>query len=151
MTALSISSSEPNSSPPKDEKMTSDPTKLTEVPTSDVEFGESQEVFRENVEGVEFRTVSWQRAAVVFLKINFAMSILSIPGALAALGSVGGSLCIVFYTSLNVCKLRQSNLLQRNQLIVYFADTAIVLGDFRNNHPGCHSKCCFPLIDFGNI
>ncbi|GKU09444.1 unnamed protein product, partial [Fusarium langsethiae] len=70
-------------------------------PGSDTEKGESREVFRENVDGVEFRTVSWQRATVVFLKINFAMSILAIPGALGALGSVGGSLCIVGYTSLN--------------------------------------------------
>jgi hypothetical protein len=33
------------------------------------------------------------------------MSILAIPGTLGALGSVGGSLCIVGYTSLNVCEL----------------------------------------------
>lgn len=71
-------------------------------PSKDVENGESQ-VFQTGVDGVDFRTVSWQRATVVFLKINFAMSILAIPGALAALGSVGGSLTIVGFTALNVC------------------------------------------------
>lgn len=63
------------------------------------------EVFQANVDGVEFRTVSWQRATVVFLKINFAMSILAIPAALAALGSVGGSLAVVGFTACNTCKL----------------------------------------------
>lgn len=75
-----------------------------DVPDFDSDKGESREVFQENVDGVEFRTVSWQRATVVFLKINFAMSILAIPAALGALGSVGGSLCIIGYTSLNVCE-----------------------------------------------
>jgi hypothetical protein len=66
-----------------------------------------REVFQSNVDGVEFRTVSWQQACVLFVKFNFAMSILSIPGALAALGSVG-ALCIVGFTSLNTCMLRMS-------------------------------------------
>lgn len=74
-----------------------------EAAFADKGTGESHEVFQADVEGVNFRTVSWQRATVVFLKINFAMSILAIPGALAALGSVGGSLTIVGFTALNVC------------------------------------------------
>jgi len=70
----------------------------------DTEIGESYEIFQANVDGVEFRTVSWQQATVLFVKINFAMSILSTPAALAALGSVGGSLSIIGFTSLNTCK-----------------------------------------------
>ncbi|RBQ68486.1 hypothetical protein FVER14953_21028 [Fusarium verticillioides] len=104
-------------SPSKDEKIV---PLHGDAAGSDTEKGESREVFQENVDGVEFRTVSWQRATVVFLKINFAMSILAIPGALGALGSVGGSLCIVGYTSLNVY-------------------TALVLGDFKHNHTECHT------------
>lgn len=75
-----------------------------------VEYGdaekrrETHEVFKQNVDGVEFRTVSWQRATVIFLKIQFAMSILAVPGALATLGAVGGSLSIVAWFTLNVCK-----------------------------------------------
>ncbi|CAG2010398.1 unnamed protein product [Fusarium graminearum] len=91
-----------------------------DVPDFDSGKGESREVFQENVDGVEFRTVSWQRATVVFLKINFAMSILAIPAALGALGSVGGSLCIIGYTSLNVY-------------------TGLILGDFKHNHTECHT------------
>jgi len=74
----------------------------------DTEVGESYEIFQANANGVEFRTVSWQQATVLFVKINFAMSILSTPGALAALGSVGGSLSIIGFTSLNTCKLEES-------------------------------------------
>ena len=40
----------------------------------DIEDGESREVFQSGVDGVEFRTVSWQRAVILFCKINFAMS-----------------------------------------------------------------------------
>jgi hypothetical protein len=76
----------------------------------DTEVGESYEIFQANVDGVEFRTVSWQRATILFVKFNFAMSILSIPGALAALGSVGGSLSIVGFTALNTCELEAASM-----------------------------------------
>ncbi len=70
---------------------------------------EQHEIFKQDVDGVHFRTVSWQRATVIFLKIQFAMSILAVPGALATLGAVGGSLSIVAWEVLNTCKLwRQS-------------------------------------------
>ncbi|KAH7006674.1 transmembrane amino acid transporter protein-domain-containing protein [Fusarium venenatum] len=91
-----------------------------DAPSVDIGREETRDVFQENVDGVEFRTVSWQRAAVVFLKINFAMSILAIPAALGALGSVGGSFCIIGYTSLNVY-------------------TGLILGDFKHNHVECHT------------
>ncbi|KAF3051814.1 hypothetical protein E8E11_002995 [Didymella keratinophila] len=62
---------------------------------------EALEVFQRNVDGVEFRTVSWQRATVVFLKINFAMSIPTTPNALATFGAVGGGLSLVAWIVLN--------------------------------------------------
>ncbi|KAK5999439.1 hypothetical protein QM012_005440 [Aureobasidium pullulans] len=86
---------------------------------ADTQLGESREVFQAHIDGVEFRTVSWQRATVVFVKINFAMSILSIPGAMAALGSIGGSLSLVGFTALNIY-------------------TALILGDYRLKHTQCH-------------
>lgn len=65
---------------------------------------ESHEVFKKTQNGgVDFRTVSWQRATIIFLKIQFAMSILSVPSACAALGAVGGALSIVGWDALNTC------------------------------------------------
>ncbi|KAF4338090.1 neutral amino acid permease [Fusarium beomiforme] len=81
---------------------------------------ESHEVFRQTEDGVQFRTVSWQRATVIFLKIQFAMSILSVPGAFATLGAVGGGLSLVGWHTLNTY-------------------TAVILGEFRNRHPECHT------------
>jgi hypothetical protein len=88
----------------KNAKLAMEPTKSQGMMT-DTENGEAHEIFKLETDGVHFRTVSWQRATVVFLKINFAMSILAIPGALAALGSVGGSLALIGFTALNVCEL----------------------------------------------
>lgn len=68
---------------------------------------EAHEVFKTSSEGVNFRTVSWQRATVIFLKIQFAMSILSVPGSLATLGAVGGALSIVGWEVLNTCPARR--------------------------------------------
>ncbi|KAL1606234.1 hypothetical protein SLS60_003636 [Paraconiothyrium brasiliense] len=79
---------------------------------------EAHEVFKKSTEGVDFRTVSWPRATIIFLKIQFAMSILAVPGALATLGAVGGALSIVGWQILNTY-------------------TAVILGDFRNRHPEC--------------
>ena len=65
---------------------------------------EAHEVFQQTTDGVNFRTVSWQRATIIFLKIQFAMSILSVPGSLATLGAVGGALSIVGWEILNTCQ-----------------------------------------------
>ncbi|KAK3114757.1 hypothetical protein LTR53_006600 [Teratosphaeriaceae sp. CCFEE 6253] len=89
------------------------------VPISD-EKREAHEVFKFTEHGVDFRTVSWQRATVIFLKIQFAMSILSVPGAMAVLGAVGGALSIVGWDALNTY-------------------TAVILGDYRNRHAECHT------------
>lgn len=75
-----------------------------EAPSLKGETLESHEVFRQTDEGVQFRTVSWQRATIIFLKIQFAMSILSVPGALATLGAVGGGLSLVGWHTLNTCR-----------------------------------------------
>ncbi|KXJ88988.1 transmembrane amino acid transporter protein-domain-containing protein [Microdochium bolleyi] len=87
---------------------------------ADKKPAESHEVFTETTDGVNFRTVSWQRAAVIFVKIQFAMSILSVPGALATLGAVGGCLSLVGWGVLNTY-------------------TALLLGEFRSRHPECHT------------
>ncbi|KXT01946.1 hypothetical protein AC578_2567 [Pseudocercospora eumusae] len=81
---------------------------------------EAHEIFQKSTDGVDFRTVSWPRATIIFLKIQFAMSILAVPGALATLGAVGGALSIVGWEALNTY-------------------TAVILGDFRNRHPECHT------------
>lgn len=64
----------------------------------------THEVFRDTEDGVQFRTVTWQSATIMFLKIQFAMSILSVPGAFATLGAVGGALSLVGWHVLNTCQ-----------------------------------------------
>jgi len=74
---------------------------------TDIEDGESREVFRTGVEGVEFRTVTWQRAVILFCKINFAMSILATPEALGSLGAAGGAITFASFICLNICKSKE--------------------------------------------
>lgn len=100
---------------------------------------EAKEIFHDTEDGVQFRTVSWQRATIIFLKIQFAMSILSVPGALSTLGAVGGALSIVGWQTLNTCE-HQHPVAAGQGLTICQTDTAVVLGDFRNRHPECHSK-----------
>ncbi|KAH7041512.1 LOW QUALITY PROTEIN: transmembrane amino acid transporter [Microdochium trichocladiopsis] len=102
------------------------------IVTNDLESAEAHEVFKTGVDGVEFRTVSWQRATIVFCKINFAMSILAIPEAFATLGSVGGSFSLIGFTSLNVY-------------------TGLILGDFHNRHPECHMLADMMGLIWGKI
>ncbi|KAK0365218.1 hypothetical protein LTR94_007768 [Friedmanniomyces endolithicus] len=87
------------------------PANASATPTD--EKREAYEVFKLTDNGVDFRTVSWQRATIIFLKIQFAMSILSVPGSMAVLGAVGGALSIVGWDILNTY--------------------------FRNRHPECHT------------
>ncbi|OAL35187.1 hypothetical protein AYO20_05441 [Fonsecaea nubica] len=93
---------------------------------------EAREIFKDGHEGVMFRTVSWQRATIIFLKIQFAMSILAVPGALATLGAVGGALSIVGWQTLNTY-------------------TAVILGDFRNRHPECHTLADMCGLIWGRV
>jgi hypothetical protein len=78
-------------------------TEDKDIATSEGAKLESREVFQDTEDGVQFRNVSWQGATIIFLKIQFAMSILAVPGALSVLGAVGGGLSIVGWQALNTC------------------------------------------------
>ncbi len=69
----------------------------------DVAAAEDREVFKKDVDGVEYRTVTWQRAIIIFLKIQIATGVLGIPGAFGSLGAVGGVLSVVGWQALNTC------------------------------------------------
>lgn len=73
---------------------------------SEKDIAETHEVFQKIEGGVDFRTVGWPRATVIFLKIIFATGVLSIPSAMYSLGAVGGSIMIVAFGALNTCELR---------------------------------------------
>lgn len=90
-----------------------------EVLAGEMKDFDDHEVFRKGAD-VDFRTVSWQRASVIFLKIIFATGVLSIPTAMVSLGAVGGALNVIGWGALNTY-------------------TAIIQGNFRNRHSGCHS------------
>jgi len=64
---------------------------------------DEREVFKKNADGVDFRTVTWQRAIIIFIKTQIATGVLSIPSALFSLGAVGGGLCVVGFQALNCC------------------------------------------------
>lgn len=95
---------------PADEKMTigkqvveprnSDPSLKDGVFVDD---HESQEVFKASVDGVEFRTITWQRLIIILLKVQVATGVLSIPGAFVALGAVPGAICVVGWQAINTC------------------------------------------------
>jgi hypothetical protein len=78
------------------------------------------EIFQKTGHGVDFRTVTWQKASIVFLKILFATGVLSIPAAMYALGAAPGALLILAFGMVNTYVGR-------------------IQGNFRNMHPGCHS------------
>ncbi|EXJ83980.1 hypothetical protein A1O3_04647 [Capronia epimyces CBS 606.96] len=78
------------------------------------------EVFKKGEGVVEFRTVTWYHASMIFLKIIFATGVLSIPTSMYTLGSFPGAINILGWTILN-------------------GYLAIVQGNFRNRHAGCHS------------
>lgn len=98
--------------------------KTAHVGTNDPErlegIAEDFEVFKQTEDGVNFRTVGWPMATVIFLKTIFALGVLSIPAAMYTLGAVGGALSVIAWQALNTY-------------------TAVLQGDFRNNHPRCHS------------
>ncbi|KIV85983.1 hypothetical protein PV11_01628 [Exophiala sideris] len=78
------------------------------------------EVFKIGEGVVDFRKVPWYHAAMIFLKIIFATGVLSIPTAMYTLGAFAGAINIIAWTLLN-------------------AYCAIIQGNFRNSHAGCHS------------
>ncbi|KAJ5775297.1 uncharacterized protein N7511_000308 [Penicillium nucicola] len=88
--------------------------------TQEAEIEDKFEVFKRGDGQVDFRTVSWIRASVIFLKIIFATGVLSIPSLMYQLGAFPGAVSVVGWTLLNTY-------------------CAIVQGNFRNAYPGCHS------------
>ncbi|KAI3395897.1 hypothetical protein diail_682 [Diaporthe ilicicola] len=78
------------------------------------------EVFKKGEGTVDFRTVGWVHASVIFLKVIFATGVLSIPLAMYVLGALPGAINVLGWQFLNTY-------------------CAIVQGNFRNSHAGCHS------------
>ncbi|RDW72884.1 hypothetical protein BP6252_06791 [Coleophoma cylindrospora] len=85
------------------------------------------EIFQRVEGAVDFRTVSWVRASVIFLKLIFAVGVLSIPSSMYTLGALPGAINVVGWTLFNTYG-------------------AIVQGNFRNSHPGCYS-----IADMANV
>jgi hypothetical protein len=69
----------------------------------DLKDDDDFEVFKQTTDGVQFRSVGWVRASVIFLKIIFATGVLSIPTAMYGMGAVGGALSVVGWGLLNTC------------------------------------------------
>ena len=118
----SVSAKKMASGHPKTEYALDDPDVANSPISSD-----SFEVFAKGPGVVDFRTVSWPRASIIFLKVIFATGVLSIPTAMYSLGAVGGSLSVIGWGLLNTY-------------------TAIVQGNFRNMHAQCHS-----IADMANV
>lgn len=84
-----------------------------------------KEVFGGNIDDngsntVNFRNVSWQRAAVFMLKMTFATGVLSLPASLNFLGAVPGAIFILFWGLVN-CYM------------------AVLQGEFKIQHPSLHT------------
>ncbi|KAF4493548.1 neutral amino acid permease, partial [Fusarium agapanthi] len=97
-----------------------------------IEFGRQEgvddgEVFQKIPGKVDFRTVGWIQASVIFLKVIFATGVLTIPSAMFVLGALPGAINVLGWQGLNTY-------------------CAIVQGNFRNRHAGCHS-----IADMANV
>ncbi|CAI6274371.1 unnamed protein product [Periconia digitata] len=92
-----------------------------------VDLENDGEIFKRG-EGLEdFRTVGWIHTSVIFLKLIFATGVLTIPSAMYTLGAFPGAINVLGWQFLNT----------------YCAQ---VQGQFRHNHPGCHS-----IADMGEL
>ncbi|ETN37111.1 uncharacterized protein HMPREF1541_08101 [Cyphellophora europaea CBS 101466] len=89
------------------------------------------EVFRDDGD-VAFRTVGWIWATAIFLKIIFATGVLTIPTAMAALGSFPGAVNVLGWQAVNTY-------------------SGVLMGDFRNRHAGVHSVADMAQIVGGKI
>ncbi|KAF4420089.1 hypothetical protein F53441_14401 [Fusarium austroafricanum] len=85
------------------------------------------EVFKQGDGVVDFRTVGWIQASVIFLKVIFATGVLTIPSAMFVLGALPGAINVLGWQALNTY-------------------CAIIQGNFRNAHAGCHS-----IADMANV
>lgn len=97
------------------QSQTSDPS-INEGAISD---GNEYEVFKSaGANGVDFRTVTWQRLIIILLKVQIATGVLGIPTAMGTLGAVPGSLVVVGWQALNTCTLQH----ERTLTWRFFAD-----------------------------
>ncbi|KAF5026937.1 hypothetical protein F66182_967 [Fusarium sp. NRRL 66182] len=80
----------------------------------------SGEVFDTGQDGVNFRTVKWPHASMIFLKAVFATGVLALPSSLHSLGVIPGAFAIVMWQVINTY-------------------CALILGEFRSHYPHCHS------------
>ena len=92
---------------------------------------EAHQVFQREG-GVNFRSVSWMKACILFTKVLFATGVLSLPTAMYALGALPGALEILAWAALNTYCF-------------------ILLGDFRERHPSCHSVADMAYIVGGIV
>ncbi|CAI6066692.1 unnamed protein product [Clonostachys chloroleuca] len=107
-----------------------------------VDQDDAFEVFKRREGTVDFRTVTWVHASVIFLKgkyttvlsllsVIFATGVLTIPSAMYVLGALPGAINVLGWQFLNTY-------------------CAIVQGNFRNNHAGCHSIADMAQVVGGN-
>lgn len=92
-----------------------------------VDLENDGEIFKRGEGYEDFRTVGWIQTTIIFTKIIFATGVLTIPSAMYTLGAFPGAINVLGWQFLNT----------------YCAQ---VQGQFRHNHPGCHS-----IADMGNL
>lgn len=90
------------------------------ISKGDCDVLEGQETFRDIEGSVTFRNIGWFRASVMFLKVIFAVGVLSLPLTMYKLGAVGGGLTIIGYGLFNTYCF-------------------IIIAEFRLGHRGCHT------------
>ncbi|VUC37297.1 unnamed protein product [Clonostachys rosea] len=116
-----------------EKKTNQDPGAIERAPSNgsgeliSLEKGVQHEVFKKGDGTVDFRTVGWIHASVIFLKVIFATGVMGIPSAMSSLGAVPGALNVLGWQFLNTY-------------------CAIIQGNFRNSHAGCHS-----IADMANV
>ncbi|TDZ40709.1 hypothetical protein CTRI78_v010190 [Colletotrichum trifolii] len=62
---------------------------------------DAHEVFKRGDGAVDFRTVGWVHASVIFLKVIFATGVLTIPSAMYVLGALPGAINVLGWQFLN--------------------------------------------------
>jgi hypothetical protein len=118
------------------EKSHADSIEPTQSSSESINIGkadlEDGEIFKRGEGNVDFRTVSWIHTSVIFLKLIFATGVLTIPSAMYTLGALPGAINVLGWQFLNTY-------------------CALVLGQFRQNHAGCHSIADMGALVGGKI
>ncbi|WVF66414.1 hypothetical protein IAT40_001154 [Kwoniella sp. CBS 6097] len=102
-------------------------TDVEQVPVDVTEQDDREEVFKSNVNGQNYRTVSWYSSFALMFKVLFSVGILSIPGVFAYVGALPGTLLVIGWGLFNTYG-------------------GFILGAFRLRHPGMHG-----LQDMANV